>query len=55
LDHSIHVTARATAFDWVCSCGERATRLLVTRSAAESDALRHTPASNRVTRHDHTR
>jgi hypothetical protein len=60
MDHIVSVTpwqsnrpALAAHFDWSCSCGKRASRPSVDRATAESDALRHTPTQNTVTRHFH--
>ncbi|MFF2933522.1 hypothetical protein [Streptomyces mirabilis] len=54
MDHTIRVTpwtaSRATGFDWTCSCGRRASSPSANRAAAESDALRHTPKHNTVSR-----
>lgn len=55
MDHTIRVApwtaSRATGFDWTCSCGRRASSPSASRPAAESDALRHTPKRNTVSRH----
>jgi hypothetical protein len=54
MDHTIHVApwtaSRATGFDWTCTCGRRASSPSANRAAAESDALRHTPKRNTVSR-----
>ncbi|WP_371670014.1 hypothetical protein OG985_21665 [Streptomyces sp. NBC_00289] len=43
----------AALFDWSCSCGRRASQPARDRSAAEVEALRHTPPTSKVTRHHH--
>lgn len=58
MNHTIRVSpwnsrrpALAAQFDWTCSCGRRASNPSANRTAAETDALRHTPKQNTISRH----